>query len=93
MANKRAGRAGHRWEKLKARVKREESVCHLCGQPIDKTLEWPHPMSFSVDHIEEVRVRPELAEVRENVRASHHSCNMAKRHGKRPAHVQPSDHW
>lgn len=28
-----------------------EPVCGICGQPIDKTLKWPDPMSPSADHV------------------------------------------
>lgn len=28
-----------------------ESVCAICGKPVDKSLKFPHPLSASVDHI------------------------------------------
>jgi hypothetical protein len=42
---------GHRWRKAVAKVKaRRPMTCTLCDAPIDLTLSYPHPMSFSVDH-------------------------------------------
>lgn len=29
---------------------RDGWICQLCGEPVDPTLEWPHPMSASLDH-------------------------------------------
>lgn len=28
-----------------------QSVCAICGKPVDKTIKSPHPMSPTVDHI------------------------------------------
>ena len=28
-----------------------QSICGICGQPVDKSLKYPHPMSPTVDHI------------------------------------------
>ncbi|HEU4590839.1 MAG TPA: HNH endonuclease, partial [Steroidobacteraceae bacterium] len=32
-------------------AKRDRWVCKLCGVKVDRRLEWPHPMSASIDHI------------------------------------------
>ena len=34
-----------------ARLKRASAICHLCGEPIDRDLAWPHPKSWSADHL------------------------------------------
>ncbi|WKS54925.1 HNH endonuclease signature motif containing protein [Corynebacterium accolens] len=47
----RAGRAGRRWRKAVEVVKKRSQVCELCGEAIDMDLQFPDPMSFSVDHI------------------------------------------
>lgn len=36
--------------RIAQRVKAGEP-CWLCGEPIDLTLKYPHPMSFTVDHV------------------------------------------
>ena len=28
-----------------------QSICAICGKPVDMSLKFPHPMSASVDHI------------------------------------------
>lgn len=45
-------RNGHKNAKLRAEVlARYGARCHLCQQPIDLTLKYPHPMSYEVDHL------------------------------------------
>ena len=61
---------------------RENARCWLCDQPIDYTLPPNEPFGFSVDHMEPVSKRPDLAEVYSNFRASHLDCNV--RRGNRP---------
>lgn len=50
--------------------------CGICGEPVDRELKWPDPMSKSLDH-----VRP-LAKgghhVRTNCQLAHLSCNVSK---------------
>lgn len=60
---------------MAAIVKREEPNCGLCGEPIDGSLPKDHPRSYNCDHIISPKVRPDLAEVRSNLRASHRECN------------------
>lgn len=73
---------GHRWRLLVARVKRNQQVCWLCGRSIDLELRSPHPMSFSVDHVESVKIRPELALTYDNLRAAHRKCNRDRGMGR-----------
>lgn len=46
-----SGRAGRPWRRAVEAVKARSQVCHLCGDAIDMDLEFPDPMSFSVDHL------------------------------------------
>lgn len=52
--------------------------CWLCGQDINYQLRFPHPGSFSVDHVIPVNERPELILDVSNWAASHFSCNSAR---------------
>lgn len=70
------------YKRMCAQVKREEPLCWLCGKPIDPDLAYPHPRSFSLDHVIPVSQRPDLALVRTNARASHRVCNLKR--GDRP---------
>ena len=42
-------RNGHRRDQLKLRALAVYDTCCICGQPIDKTLKYPDPMSASLD--------------------------------------------
>lgn len=73
-----AGRHGRRWARLKAEVKARRGPCCRCGQPIDYTLAWPHPNSFSVDHYPHPRsTHPHLAEDPGNLQPAHLVCNQS----------------
>lgn len=51
-------------------------TCLLCGQPIDKTLKAPHPMSRTLEHITPIARggRHDL----DNLAFAHWSCNASK---------------
>lgn len=93
MAAEHAGRKGRPWRRLREQVKRTESICAKCGEPFDHSLQWPHPKSFSVDHIEPVSLRPELANVRSNLQAMHLGCNSSKGNGTARTTVATSRDW
>lgn len=46
-----SGRKGRPWRRCVAEVKRRSQVCWICKDAIDLDLEFPHPQSFSVDHL------------------------------------------
>lgn len=52
--------------------------CWLCSQPIQYNLRFPHPGSFSVDHVIPADERPDLMLDTANWAASHFSCNSAR---------------
>ena len=64
---------------LKRRARREGSGCHLCGKPIDYTLDYRHPMAFTADHIDAVGAGGSMTGPLE---PAHRSCNS--RRGKKP---------
>ena len=39
------------FDKNKKIILATQSICGICGMPVDKSLKYPHPMSPSVDHI------------------------------------------
>jgi 5-methylcytosine-specific restriction endonuclease McrA len=93
MVSKNAGRSTRRYRRLRAHVARTQSVCHLCGQPINFDLDSHDPMSFQVDHVVPRSVAPELAEALSNLKASHRSCNRAKSNRTEPAASPHSVDW
>ena len=69
---------GRAWRTLRAQVLAEEVVCGICGQWVDKSLAYRHPLSAQVDHVIPVSVAPQLVMVRSNLRLSHRRCNRQR---------------
>lgn len=86
------GRTGRPWRRLRESVRRRRDPCHLCGHPIDYTLDWPDPKSFTVDHIIPLTHAPDLARDRNNTAAAHLDCNSSKGAGGRPS-TPHSETW
>lgn len=75
-------RKPHLYRRLReAVIARGSQDCYRCGQPVDFTLKWPDPNSFSLEHIKPRDLYPELEYDLANVTASHLGCNSAA--GKR----------
>lgn len=70
------GRA-YRRDKLRQRVLATYETCAICGQPIDKTLRFPHPMSPEVDEIIPVSRGGDPLDWK-NVQLTHRCCNQMK---------------
>ena len=87
------GRSGHKWRKARERVKRQTSTCWICGDPIDKSLAWPDPMSFSVDHVEPLSLREDLALSPTNLRGAHLICNTKRGNAENSKKLQNSQNW
>lgn len=54
-----------------------QDVCGICGQPVDKSLPYPDPMSATVDHIIPINRGGHPADLA-NLQLSHLRCNRAK---------------
>lgn len=72
------GRRGSRWRVLTATLRARHEPCWLCGMPIDYTLAYPHPDSFTTDHKQSWINHPELREDPANLGAAHARCNKSK---------------
>ncbi|RSX53014.1 HNH endonuclease signature motif containing protein [Bifidobacterium samirii] len=68
---------GYRRDQLRQRVLAAYDVCAICGQPVDKTLRTPHPLSAEVDEIVPVSRGGDPLDWR-NVRLTHRRCNRLK---------------
>jgi hypothetical protein len=55
---------------------RDRWICQICRKRIGRKYTWPHPRSFSIDHI--VPVSKGGDDVKANVQASHLVCNELK---------------
>jgi hypothetical protein len=74
----RARRHGGQYQPIdrQAVFDRDEWRCGICKQPVDKALEWPDPMSVSLDHI--VPMSRSGDHPYENVQCAHLVCNQTK---------------
>jgi 5-methylcytosine-specific restriction endonuclease McrA len=55
---------------------RDDWICQICQQPVDSILEWPDPMSKSIDHT--IPLSRGGAHEYANVQLAHLRCNMCK---------------
>lgn len=89
----KGGTDGRAWKRLRERVKRHQDTCWICGEPINFDADYPAPDSFTVDHVEPVAMRPELARTYSNLRAAHAGCNRARGQGDGPTELTTSRPW
>lgn len=54
-----------------------QSICGICGRPVDKSLKYPDPMSATVDHIIPVSKNGDPVSL-DNLQLAHRCCNRAK---------------
>ena len=75
-------RADHTWaktayNKAKKIIFAQQSVCGICGRPVDKKLPFPHPGSATIDHIIPLSKNGDPTDV-SNLQLAHLACNRAK---------------
>lgn len=58
-------------------VYERDSNCHVCKRWVDQSLQWPHPMSRSVDHVHETQDGGPLLDL-DNLVMAHLRCNSSK---------------
>ena len=76
----RADRSGpHRvaFEKNKKIILKTRNTCGICGQPVDKDLRYPHPLSPVIDHIVPVNKNGHPSDIA-NLQLAHWQCNRQK---------------
>lgn len=54
-----------------------QSVCAICGKPVDKSIKYPDPMSPTVDHIIPVSKNGDPVSL-DNLQLTHRYCNRMK---------------
>lgn len=54
-----------------------QSVCGICGKPVDKSLKFPDPMSATVDHIIPLSKNGDPTDL-DNLQLAHRYCNRMK---------------
>lgn len=58
-------------------ILRTQEICGICGQPIDKKIKAPHPLSATVDHIIPISKGGHPSDL-QNLQIAHRWCNRAK---------------
>lgn len=80
MAKVRADRTpGNRGalEAAKQKILKTQDTCGICGQPVDMSLKYPHPLSPTVDHIIPVSKGGHPTDIN-NLQLAHRTCNRQK---------------
>ena len=79
-ANNRPDHDGtHRlaFERNKKKIYATQTVCGICGKPVDFSLKFPHPLSPCIDHIIPVAKGGHPSDI-DNMQLAHFCCNRAK---------------
>lgn len=80
MGSARSDRApGNRgaFEKAKQKILKTQTVCGICGKPVDFSYKYPHPLSPTVDHIIPVNKGGHPSDI-SNLQLAHRTCNRQK---------------
>ena len=78
--NERPDRDGkHRaqFEKNRKRIYATQTLCGICGNPVDFKLKFPHPLSPCIDHIIPIARGGHPSDI-SNLQLAHFTCNRAK---------------
>lgn len=62
---------------------RDGWVCGICDAPVDPALEYPDPLSVSLDHV--IPLAQGGGHLMDNCQCSHLECNLRKERGRRRA--------
>lgn len=65
------------FERNKKKIYATQKVCGICGQPVDFSAKYPHPLSPCIDHIIPVAKGGHPSELG-NLQLAHWACNRAK---------------
>ena len=80
MAIKRLDRVGtHRsqFDKNRKKIYATQTICGICGKPVDFSLKFPDPMSPTIDHIIPVAKGGHPSDI-DNLQLAHFYCNRQK---------------
>lgn len=65
------------FDRAKKKLMATQSVCGICGRPIDKKIRYPHPLSACVDHIIPIDRGGHPSDI-SNLQLAHWICNRQK---------------
>jgi hypothetical protein len=65
------------YEKARLTILKTQTVCGICGKPVDFSYKYPHPLSPTVDHIIPVSKGGHPSDL-SNLQLAHRCCNRDK---------------
>ncbi len=65
------------FEKNKKKIYATQTVCGICGKPVDFSLRYPHPLAACVDHIIPIARGGHPSDL-SNLQLAHWTCNRQK---------------
>lgn len=65
------------YESNKKKILKTQTVCGICGKPVDKSLKYPDPLSPCIDHIIPVSKGGHPSDIN-NLQLAHWTCNRQK---------------
>ena len=65
------------FDRNKKKILASQSTCGICGQPVDKSLKYPHPFAPCIDHIIPIDRGGHPSDI-SNLQLAHWKCNRAK---------------
>lgn len=73
----RDGPHRYAFDRNRKKILLTQEVCGICGKPVDKSLQFPHPLSPTVDHIIPIDRGGHPSAI-ENLQLAHFCCNRQK---------------
>lgn len=65
------------FEKNKKKIYATQTVCGICGKPVDFSLRYPHPLAPCIDHIIPLARGGHPSDI-DNLQLAHWTCNRQK---------------
>ena len=65
------------FERNKKKIYATQTVCGICGKPVDFKLKYPHPLSPCIDHIIPIAKGGHPSDL-DNLQLAHWTCNRQK---------------
>ena len=65
------------FERNKRKILASQNICGICGQIVDKSLKYPHPLSPCIDHIIPIDRGGHPSDI-DNLQLAHWKCNRDK---------------
>ena len=65
------------FDRNKRKILASQNICGICGQIVDKSLKYPHPLSPCIDHIIPIDRGGHPSDI-DNLQLAHWKCNRDK---------------